>query len=295
MTTKLVKALFDNPLIQNKESKTHPGLFIHKYKRKVFYNNLWHTDIALMAARGIVTTENTIISHPFTKVFNVGENGTKIHRDTEVMAVQKINGFLGVYRNTEDYGKLFTTTGSFDSDFVGYFKEYFNKYLPVSFISKMNTIYKDYTFMFEVCHHEDPHIIDEEHGLYLIGARNVKTGAMMAEASLDLLAYNQINRPYYVIDNYGVIKRLANGVTHEGFIIKDSVGTPLAKLKSPYYLTKKFIMRSKTEKLWSLDYKQRFDEEYYELIEHIRNTYTQEYWNGFEEQQKAQIVNNFFK
>lgn len=60
----------------------YKGLSVLKYDRKVFFNNLWNKDKRLLDCRGIVVDENNnIISYPFTKVFNLFENGTKVERD----------------------------------------------------------------------------------------------------------------------------------------------------------------------------------------------------------------------
>ena len=56
----------NNPgLVTRKESIRYPGLFVLKYKRKVFYDNLWTPE--LQELRGLVVDEDwNIVVHPFT-------------------------------------------------------------------------------------------------------------------------------------------------------------------------------------------------------------------------------------
>jgi len=52
-------------------------LKVVKYARKVFYDNLWEVHPLLKECRGLVLDlDNNVVAHPFTKVFNIGENGT---------------------------------------------------------------------------------------------------------------------------------------------------------------------------------------------------------------------------
>jgi hypothetical protein len=64
----------------------------------------------------------------------------------------------------------------------------------------------------------------------------------------------------------------AKSVKHEGFVFYTADGTS-AKIKSPYYLTLKWVARNpRTDKLVDLnkDIKYNIDEEYYPLIDAIR-------------------------
>jgi hypothetical protein len=59
---------------------------------------------------------------------------------------------------------------------------------------------------------------------------------------------------------------------HEGFVFYDENGVG-AKIKSPYYLTSKWVARNpRTDKLVDMkkDIKHNIDEEYYPLVDAIR-------------------------
>jgi hypothetical protein len=70
----------------------------------------------------------------------------------------------------------------------------------------------------------------------------------------------------------GEVKKLAKEVKHEGFVFYTDNGTS-AKIKSPYYLTSKWVARNpRTDKLVDMknDIKKNLDEEYYPLVDAIR-------------------------
>ena len=156
-------------LVTRKESKRYPGLFVRKYTRKVFYDNLWHQNEELMEARGHVElADGTVVIRPFTKIFNRFENGTDIDRDELCLSVEKINGFMAAATYVPQLGKVVvSTTGSLESDFVGYAEKYITE--EVKNYIQLSTQSKPATFLFEICHPDDPHIIQEKFGAYLIG------------------------------------------------------------------------------------------------------------------------------
>jgi len=273
-----------NPgLVSRRESITYPGLFVLKYKKKVFFDNLWTEE--LMETRGMVVDKNwNIVVHPFTKIFNHHENGTDIPRDEEVIATRKVNGFLGCV--TQYQGKnLVSTTGSLDSDFVK---------LASKYIQDVRTI-PDHTYMFEICDPLDPHIIPEEPGAYLIGLRDNRTGQMFSEYYLDGVA-EELNllRPEFFRGRFSEVVAKSKIVKHEGFVVYGKRTT--LKIKSPYYLTSKFFARKNMDKLATLisnpsSLKQTLDEEYYPLIDHL--ALNKEKFVSLDEQSRLDFIRNF--
>jgi hypothetical protein len=70
----------------------------------------------------------------------------------------------------------------------------------------------------------------------------------------------------------GELKRMTKECRHEGFVFYTQDGVS-AKIKSPYYLTSKWVARNpRTDKLVDLnkDIKHNLDEEYYPLVDAIR-------------------------
>lgn len=60
------------------------------------------------------------------------------------------------------------------------------------------------------------------------------------------------------------------------------------KLKSPYYLAKKWVQRGGCDKVWSDRYKQRLDEEYYPIVEWLRSNFSKEQWKDMTEFEKSE-------
>ncbi|MHB8123890.1 MAG: RNA ligase [Desulfuromonadaceae bacterium] len=153
---------------------SNPDLFVLKYKRKVFFGkDLWND--FLRECRGLIVDKDwNIVSLPFTKIHNYGieKDAPSFSDDEEVFASRKVNGFMiAVTWYNDDL--LWSTTGSIDSDFVGYAKEIFESWSDQEreVFRKKIAENDNRTFMFECVHPQDPHIVEEETGLYFIGLR----------------------------------------------------------------------------------------------------------------------------
>lgn len=296
-----VEDLVEQGLVKKKtyEYGEFLGLSVLKYSRKVFYDNLWNKDKRLLDCRGmVVDSEDNIIVWPFTKVFNLYENNVKVDRDKIVIAPRKINGFMcavSIYNGKP----IYSTTGSLDSDFVKMAKEVIEDQLTTPDTTFFK---KDYTFIFEICHPDDPHIVSEDAGAYLIGIRYHNTGKMLSEQCLDSYSkFGGFYRPEVQIAQFDYIHQLSKSCKYEGFMIIDyETGETLCKLKSNHYLSKKAIMRlgqSKVEDMYDdpEKFKQRIDEEYYNLIDFIVKTVDKEQWKSYNDQQRRKFIEKYFK
>lgn len=266
-------------------------LEVRKYDRKVFYDNLWNTNPDLVRCRGSVFMEGTQVVFPMLKCFNYGENGAglDLSMDTEVVAHKKLNGYMINLTHVHGAGWVVSTTG--DAVIMG--NETENKYLNMGieyikrfdavdqFIKLRDSLCKwdeeiELTMTFEVCHPSDPHIVPEITGLhpicYQVGSTTFPLG-------------NEGDRTETTL---GALLELIKGVKHEGFMVYDKGGNLLFKLKSPYYLTKKWIQRGGAAKVWTNKYKERIDEEYYPVIQYLRVEFNESEWNNLDEQDKSQ-------
>lgn len=276
-----------------KESTRYPGLFIKKYKRKVFYDNLWNDD--LVESRGrVFDKDGKVVINPFTKIFNYGENGTTIPDDEPVVAIAKINGFMAAATYIPFLDEVvISTTGSLDSDFVILAEKYITERIK-NYIKSISVSFGAYTFLFEICDPSDPHIIMEEPGAYLIGRRAVSSSKpyYSNEFSEYLLDVDSISmgcyRPDYFVGTFNEIKNLLkeSHKNTEGFVVYSK--TTALKIKTPYYLATKAIARSKD--IFKLK-RQFIDEEYYPLIDFLKNING---FNEFSEEQKLHLIRNYF-
>jgi len=243
--------------------KHKDNLRLIKYKRKVFYDNLWTPN--LQECRGIVVDEeDNIVSYPFTKIFNYQENGTEVPLDEEVFWTKKHNGFMAVQTKG-----LLTTSGSFDSDFTKMAREYVK---PTNY---------SFTLLFEICHPNDPHIIPEKSGAYLIGARHLNnpnpydTNPHKEEFLDDLAEQHGWKRPEYGFSVFADLLARTKTIRHEGFCV---YGSKNFKIKSPYYLQSKAIARTNKQL--------RLDEEFARLLAHMPPNLT--------EQERLQFIRSYF-
>lgn len=130
-----------------------------------------------------------------------------------------------------------------------------------------------YTFMFfECCDPSDPHIVDEESGLYFLGLRENVFGSRIhynpQHEVWHSLGVKTIPVEYMTV---GEVKEVLKTCRHEGYVMYRENGEvqEASKWKSPYYLIKKLFMRGNIDKLMAKDIRQTIDEEYYELCDAI--------------------------
>lgn len=264
----LKKYVLENPSLVSMKP-AGDGLFVLKYKKRVFFDNLWNE--YLEECRGtIVDADFNIVQYPFTKIYNYGvEAKAPLLSDyTPVTAYRKVNGFMAAvtwYKGD----LLISTTGSIDSDYVGYIRDMIGDNMDRyrELLDGDNS-----TYLFECVHPSDPHIVPEEAGMYLLGSRRKEYGSKVdvGEWMEETAGYLHCKVPESCRVTMEVLLDLSSKVKHEGFVFYADDGMS-AKIKSPYYLTNKFVARcGNTDKLMRRDIKNNMDEEYYPLIDAIQ-------------------------
>lgn len=286
-SNELKKFVEDSGLVNMKPAGD--GIFVLKYKKKVFYDNLWNDYLA--ECRGtIVDSEFNIVSYPFTKIYNYGieAKAPVLPDDTLVDAYRKVNGFMVAvtwYKNDI----LVSTTGSTDSDYVVMAQEMIRPNLAqFRAVCEKNP---NYTFMFECVHRNDPHIIPEAEGMYYLGHREKYWNSPVIHKGLeDMASMFGCYGTEHKLTSIGELKKLIKSVRHEGFVFYTKNGIS-SKIKSPWYLTSKWVARNpRTDKLVDLkkDIKRNLDEEYYPLVDAIRANIAE--YTAMDEQQRLAWV-----
>ena len=290
----------DNPKLVSMKPAGE-GLYILKYKRKVFYDALWNE--YLEECRGTIVDEDfKVVSRPFTKIYNYGIEAKSpvLADDTPVTAYRKVNGFM-VAMTWHDDDILVSTTGSTSSPFVEYAKEIMVKHQSWSAWQTAIKMNQGFTMMFECVHPDDPHIVPEDVGMYLIGWRTnawdspaIGYGGEIAkqwrEFALTCLSCGYAESFDTTV---GELVALSKTVKHEGFVFYTQAGEA-AKIKSPYYLVAKYVARNpKTDKLLTQKAKQIVSEEYYPLIDHLRGNI--DAFTVLSEQDRLQYVREYLE
>jgi len=295
---KLKDYVLSSNLINMKECGD--GIYVLKYKKKVFYDNLWNDYIA--ECRGsIVDKDFNLVTYPFTKIYNYGieKEAPVLPKDTKVTAFRKVNGFM-VAMTVHKGELLVSTTGSTDSPFVDMAKEMMITHMPLTDWRLMlgTADCLGMTFMFECVHPNDPHIIPEKSGMYLLGARENTFGSKILHNPFFLQDFARSLNCFWaesVTTNMSRLQELAKECKHEGYVFYTEDGVS-AKIKSPYYLTSKWVARNpRTDKLVDLnkDIKHNIDEEYYGLIDAIRLNI--EAYTAMNEQERLEWVRKFLE
>lgn len=279
-----------NPqLVRVRPSESYPELSVLKYSKRVFFDGLWND--YLEECRGLVIDRDwNLVSYPFTKVYNYGveSRAPRLPGDTVVDAYRKVNGFMvAVTWYGDDI--LVSTTGSLDSPYVALARELIEPNLEL--YRETCRAYDRYTFMFECVHPNDPHIVPEVSGMYLLGLRTKVLGAplVVSNALAEKFGAFAVEHTRCTVDE---LIKLNKATKSEGFVFYTENGTS-AKIKSPYYLTSKWVARNpNTNKLMREDFKKQIDEEYYPLLAHIRGNIEQ--YTAMPEQERLEFVRQFF-
>jgi hypothetical protein len=290
--------VLDNPKsVSMRESTALPGAYVLKYKKSVFYNNTW--DDFLEHCRGTVVDKDfNLIAYPFQKIYNYGieDRAPKFSEiDTLVTAFRKVNGFM-VSVSYWNGDVLVSTTGSTDNDYVNYAKEMMLKHMCwEDWQLALNKSDMDgMTFMFECVHPKDPHIVPEKAGMYILGYRENTWQSKVGHDPFvlqDLGAIFNCFVPESLTTNMAQLQVLAKECKHEGYVAYTDDGVSF-KIKSPYYLTNKWVARNpRTEKLLTKEFKEQIDEEYYGLLSHVRENI--ESFTLLTEQDRLQFIREY--
>lgn len=268
------------------------GMFVLKYKKSVFFRDLWNE--YLEECRGtIIDADFNVIQRPFSKIYNldIEKKAPVLADDTKITAYRKVNGFM-VAISVHNGELIVSTTGSTDSKYVAMAREL----IDVGRYTNHMIAFQNMTFMFECCHRNDPHIIPEEEGMYLLGYRakewdsKVYHSKQVLDDIADLLKCHKVES---LVTTVGELRKLSKTVRHEGFVAYTEDGGSF-KIKSPYYLVKKWVARNpNTDKLMNDAFKEKIDEEYYPLVDAIRANIVE--YTTMDEQARLAWVRNFLE
>lgn len=281
-------------------------LRIFKYSKRTFWESRWGESKSLLKARGLVLDlGGNIISHPFDKVFNFGEQGTglSLADDKPVVCVAKENGFLGIVSaHPTKRGELLAhTQGSFGGDFVDYLRHYVYQPKSRGAIAKY-LAQNDVTLMFEVIHPEDPHIIEypeADQGLWLLGVRGKgQLDKAWPEHLVDEAAAAMgLRRPKWFKATLGEVRAQVKTTKTEGFMVREDNEEQdfILKWKSPYYLTTKFVGRLSSNKIAHMfaapeNFKQCVDEEFYPLVDLLTQQFTKAQFEALPQDERVAVV-----
>lgn len=277
--------------------KENANLLTFKYHRNVQFQNLWNKIPGIKECRGHTydkeTGETVLVPPP--KVFNYLENSTwdKVDENTKVIVCQKFNGFLASAAIHHDGELVVGTTGTTNSAYAKLAKKMISED-PFA----MNLLSNDVTWAFEIIHDSDPHIVNEGRNrcIPLLPRRHNWDGSIsLSKENRQEMTFKQA-------------KELVAKNRSEGFMVYDHAaylhGEPVpavCKLKTPYYIQKKRLMRmskSQVESMYSSGLKlnqilENFDESFRECIIGIVTLVDKQVWLDYTDQQRRKVIESF--
>lgn len=271
-----------NLVAQGYAVKKTEGIFdTFKYHRRVMFDNLWENIPGIMECRGHVydNRNGRLVQLPPSKSFNYMEKGwwKGVPMDTPVKMYKKLNGFTAAATIYE--GELLvSTTGTINSDFAKLAKAKIEASGLKDFISS------DTTTVFEIVDESDPHIVEEKAGAHLLGWRYKNDGewnpVALASKVKEVTLYEALD--------------IADKDRGEGFMVyRADKPYPVCKLKTPYYVGKKMLMRmtdTNVHKLWSGIYPDRLPFVWYTTVQEIVLWHTKEEWLLKSHQERRKFI-----
>lgn len=231
------------------------SLRLFKYSKFTHITRAWTPEVNEMRGTVIDMETGELVSYPFSKFFNVGEDfAPSVSEDDRFEAVEKRNGFLGIV--TIHKGQLlYHTAGSLGGDYVPLIAEFIDeeKFLRV--------LDPNMTYMFEVIHPNDAHVTHEEVGLHLLGFRAKTLGSPIVHDKETLKALAKelgVHTPKHYVGTLAELRVRLKDMDIEGFVLYGEHGEML-KLKSERFLTKRFIAYMTEKKIEALS-EQTIDE-----------------------------------
>lgn len=282
-----------------RKATSNPNLFVLKYKRAVFAKDLWND--FLRECRGLVVDQHwNIVALPFSKIHNYGveKAAPEFADDEPVFVSRKVNGFM-VACTWFQGDLLWSTTGSIDSDFCTLASKQYQQ-LSDAQRSEFKAIIQSApttTFLFECVDPSDPHIVHEDPGLYFLGCRahdfNAPTILRSAAEEAVIWAGTGVKIVETCTVMFADLKQMAKTCKHEGFVFESEYGSHrVSKIKSPHYLTKKFLMRGNWEKFQNKS-KDLLDEEFFPLYSYIYEV-EQDRFFELDEIARREFIEQFF-
>lgn len=268
------------------------GLVTYKYAKKVMYDYLWDKHPELLMCRGHVydlKTGELVIAAP-KKSFNYLENGTWKDKplDTPVSIYKKYNGFMAC-ATMHDGKLLVSTTGNTSGQYAEWAKEYIQNYYNTELDRyRSGVMPHGITDLFEVIHPEDPHIVHEEVGAQFLGWTS------MASPDKFMPAIYEADNTQFT--SLGEALEIVKTVKHEGFMVYDEITGEVCKLKSPYYVGKKKLMRMTDKKIDGLFanpvqyFHNNMPQEWQWFIPVIKDCLTADIWKVMKEQERRAFI-----
>ncbi len=261
-----------------------------KYHRRAMYDYLWYEVPELLECRGHVYDNAThaLVQAAPRKSFNYLERNywSKVPLDTPVEMYKKINGYLANATLHND-ALIVSTTGTTTSEYAQWAKELILRdYKLYNMVIQL-----DATTLFEVVVPQDPHIVQEREGLHLLGVREKTNGKFHPMGESIRCSLEQA-------------LEIAKHDRGEGFMIyamndnDDYDYNNCCKLKTPYYVGKKKLMRM-TAKNVEIMYKNGFEtanslpDMWYDVPRLIVSNVHKDTWLAMNDQQRRVILEDF--
>lgn len=187
--------ILNSPYVVAKPQEDH-NLISLNFSRKAFQKNIWNAQT--IHARGLFVDATTgdVKMRSYNKFFYIDTDPTGEHLQFPAVAYKKYNGFLGIM-SVIDGDIVLASKSTTQGPFKELFQEIWNT-LDDNDISTLKDLSEqnNCSFVFEVCHVDDKHIIDfNENHLYLLDAipNTYNTAGITVDTQFSQAILQQVN------------------------------------------------------------------------------------------------------
>lgn len=237
--------------------KVHPSmpLRIVNYTAKTQYERLWTNETEL--CRGLMFgSDNTIVSRPFRKFFNLGETPGQVVPDEPFTAYEKLDGSLGISYIDADGLPSLATRGSFISDQAKRGTEVLRRMLCEHDLNRLSHDCQGYTFLFEIILPENRIVVDYggREDLVLLTVIETATGIEMPDWAADH-AYAFARPKTWTYDSLTDVSDATEGPDfdgQEGVVVRFKSGLRLKVKRSEYVRLHRLVTGLTPRRIWGM-------------------------------------------
>lgn len=253
----LLKQMMEEGYINKNQHATAP-IAIYNYTQQTQFEYFWNE--ATLQCRGLILDDNyNIVSRPFPKFFNLGENQPQeipLHEPFDVY--EKMDGSLGISYFLEGVPYV-ASRGSFTSEQAVKATELLHQ----QYAAAMSLMNPNFTYLFEIIYPTNRIVVDygTAEKLVLLGVLNTATGMDQPLVDIGIPVVTH----YKDISSVEQLKELEQD-NQEGFVVRFKSGYRVKIKFDEYKRLHRLMSGVSTKSIWEL---LKEGKTVIELIEHV--------------------------
>ena len=243
-----VDALVAGNYISARTHRTAPYT-IYNYTPKTTFGRAWEE--ATIVCRGLIVDQaRNIISRPFRKFWNLGENGTDWPIDESFEVYEKLDGSLGISYRTPDGAWYVATRGSFRSEQAIEGSNLLNSKYGTA-VPQLDPLL---TYLWEIIIPQNRIVVDygQQRELVLLAVLDTMTGEELPLDDFGYLGFPLVRRYDGMTQASLQLGQLDENTNREGYVVRFASGVR-AKIKlAEYSRIHRLVTQVTPRRIWEI-------------------------------------------